>query len=369
MEWLKNMPLKKSFFWLTFGCLLASLVSVLLIWALCSTLAKQYPSGGIAIGADGTMTYLAQPTPEQERFQRFLLYLPFLASVLLPLMGLGLAAMLFYQLKLKAPLAVLQESIQRVQNHDLDFSIPYVSADELGQICQALETMRAQLLKTNQELWRQSEERKRLNAAFSHDLRNPVTVLKGTVHLLRQGVDDEQAISRLEAYTLRIEQYIEAMSSVQRLEALPVKAQALACAVLEAQLAETAKFLAPSLEITFSTSTAGQIWLDHSLFLTVAENLLSNAARFAHSGIQIGLSLSADLLILSVIDDGPGFPAELLQSGPKPFGRQPDRAAHFGMGLYISQLLCQKHGGSLELKNQSPQGAAAIATFQITRSF
>lgn len=63
---------------------------------------------------------------------------------------------------------------------------------------------------------------KRLNAAFSHDLRNPITVLKGTIKLLRQGTADEQAIDRLESYTLRIEQYAEAMSSIQRLEQMPV---------------------------------------------------------------------------------------------------------------------------------------------------
>ena len=53
--------------------------------------------------------------------------------------------------------------------------------------CAAFETMREELLLTNQELWRQAEERRRLNAAFAHDLRNPVTVLKGTVKQLRQG--------------------------------------------------------------------------------------------------------------------------------------------------------------------------------------
>ncbi len=58
---------------------------------------------------------------------------------------------------------------------------------------------------------------------FPMILRNPITVLKGTVKLLRQGTADEQAIDRLESYTLRIEQYVEAMSSVPKLEQLSVK--------------------------------------------------------------------------------------------------------------------------------------------------
>lgn len=66
--------------------------------------------------------------------------------------------------------------------------MPVGSDDELGQLCAAFETMRKELLKSNQELWRQAEERKRLNAVSSHDLRNPITVLKGTVKLLRQAL-------------------------------------------------------------------------------------------------------------------------------------------------------------------------------------
>ena len=44
-------------------------------------------------------------------------------------------------------------------------------------------TMRQTLLKSNRELWRQSEEQKRLKAAFPHDLRNPITVLKGSIEM------------------------------------------------------------------------------------------------------------------------------------------------------------------------------------------
>ena len=57
----------------------------------------------------------------------------------------------------------------------------------------------------------------------AHDLRNPITVLKGTVKMLRQEQGEEQALERLETYTLRIEQYVEAMSSIQRLEQMPVR--------------------------------------------------------------------------------------------------------------------------------------------------
>ena len=71
------------------------------------------------------------------------------------------------------------------------------------------------------------------------------------------------------------------------------------------------------------------------------------------------------MLLLSVADDGPGFPPELLKNGPKPFGTAEGTDGHFGMGLYSSGLLCCKHGGDLRLENREAGGAEVTASFQI----
>ena len=202
---------------------------------------------------------------------------------------------------------------------------------------------------------------------LSHDLRNPITVLKGTIKLLRQGTADEQAIDRLESYTLRIEQYAEAMSSIQRLEQMPVRINEYSYSLLHSELEETAKILAGALEPSVSAPDKGTIQLDHGLVLTVAENLIGNAARFAKSKIEIHLERKGNFLHLSVTDDGPGYPVELIQSGPKPFGKMKEDSAHFGMGLYSSQILCLKHGGTLTLENSKSYGATATASFQINQ--
>ena len=293
-----------------------------------------------------------------------LTYFQWLSCIILPVSGLGVAAVLFYRIKLKKPIKLLQAGTEHIRTNDLDFSIPAVSTDELGQICAAFETMRLELLKTNQALWRQAEERKRLNAAFAHDLRNPITVLKGSLKLLRNGTADEQAIDRLESYTLRIEQYVEAMSSIQRIEQMPVRVSEVVARTLRTELEETARLFAPALDIALSVPDMGTLQIDHGIFLNVAENLIGNAARFARTKVEITLAIEKDILFLSVVDDGPGFPAELIKSGPKPFGKVEENSEHFGMGLYSSSLLCQKHGGNLRLEN-SPAGAITTAFIQI----
>ena len=356
------MGLKRSFVLLAVLCLLAALLLAAGVYAVCSCIAGGYPRGGIAIAPDGTITELEQPSAEQERILRLLGGIQIASIAVLPVGGLGLAGVLFYQLKLKGPISVLQMGTERIRAHDLDFTIPEVSKDELGQVCAAFETMRAELLRSNQELWRQAEERKRLNAAFAHDLRNPITVLKGTVKLLRRGAGDEQALDRLEVYTRRIEQYVEAMSGVQRLEQLPVEPRPVSLSQLGSELKETAGLLAPALSLSCRFPEEGWVNLDHGLFLTVAENLIANAARFACSRMELSLKTDNGFLMLTVADDGPGFPQELIQNGPKPFGKRDGDAAHFGMGLYTCKLLCQKHGGDLWLENGP--GAVVLASFK-----
>lgn len=367
MERLKNMELKKSFLVLSASCVLLALLLLGVVFILCNSISSTFPTGGIAILPDGSAVQLEAPTASQQRILSLLGVLQIASCIIFPTGGLALSGVLYYHIKLKRPIDALRSGITRIQNHDLNFFMPVHSDDELGRLCAAFDTMREELLKSNQELWRQAEERKRLNVAFSHDLRNPITVLKGTVKLLRQGTEDAQAIDRMESYTLRIEQYVEAMSSIQRLEQMPVRTSECSYSLLRSELKATAKLLAGSFERSVSTPDNGTVQLDHGLFLTVAENLVGNAARFAKSKIIICLEQQGNFLHLSVTDDGPGYPAELIQNGPKPFGKPKEDAAHFGMGLYSSQTLCRKHGGTLILENRTGYGAAATASFQITQ--
>lgn len=354
------------------GLLIASVLSVSVFYG-CILLRGAVAPMGIELDphvSPPTITYLPEPSATAMQIAQFLEILQIILPVLIFAATTLLTTTFFYRIKLKEPLAALKSGAEHIMENNLDFRINSPqSSDELGQLCIAFEKMRAALLSNNRLLWRQAEERKRLNAAFAHDLRNPVTVLKGSVKLLRNGIRDEQTIDRMEHYTLRIEQYIDAMSSIQRLEQIPVQAENISCDLLRSELAETARLLAPAISCAVTLPDAVTVHLDHGLFMTVAENLISNAARFTQTQLSITVELQSTLLSLSVTDDGPGFPAELLQNSPKPFGKTAENTetTHLGMGLYSSQTLCSKHGGKLILKNTKPHGAAATALFQTDR--
>ena len=134
MERIKNMGLKKAFFLLAVMCLLGSLLLTAAVWAVCSALRSGIPEGGISFGPDGRITYLEEPTEKQRGLSEALGYLQIFSCILFPVCGLAGAGALFYRLKCKEPILILQEGVRRIRNQDLDFAIPAVSDDELGQL-------------------------------------------------------------------------------------------------------------------------------------------------------------------------------------------------------------------------------------------
>ena len=61
--------------------------------------------------------------------------------------------------------------------------------------------------------------------------------------------------------------------------------------------------------------------------------------------------------------DGPGFSANALEHGCAPFFSETPSESHFGLGLNIASLLCERHGGSLSLANRPEGGARVVARF------
>ena len=377
MEWIKNMSLKKSLFTLTLINLLLALSLSAVVFVGCTKLSAVFAPSGVQIivGADSTIkTEFPEPVAGATAVRNALAIFQFVLPMLFFIVALILTASLFYRCKLKEPLAILMDGANRMMQNDLDFIIPAVSEDELGQLCVTFETMRQSLLNSNRELWRQTEERKRLNAALAHDLRNPITVLKGSVKMAKhcagtgntpQLMDD---LERIDAYTGRIERYVETMSKVQRLEQVQPEKVTFDTAALSADLEKALGFSAADhgKQLYFhGLSAGGTVTLDKGMLFQVAENLTTNALRFAKENVSVELSIEGENLKLEIADDGDGFPAEFLKNGIQPFRKGTEEAEHLGMGLYICDLLCHKHGGALKIANTNT-GAVASAILKIS---
>ena len=123
-------------------------------------------------------------------------------------------------------------AFEQIAADNLDFS-EYDAEDELGTLCKSFERMKNELLNNYKRIWRMTEERRKLNAAFAHDLRIPLTVLQGYTDFLEEYIPfpEKEDIKLLETnhmmayYIKRLEDYVKVMNKIPKLEDTPVKIQ------------------------------------------------------------------------------------------------------------------------------------------------
>lgn len=390
MGWIKcaigNLSMKKTFMlYMLMFILLATMLSSISI-NFVSNVKNQinllYSSGGnqhTLNNGDDMVTIVSSSVDYTSKDRKIINICIFVETWSIPIFfGLCIvfSALLFYRNKLKIPIELLSGASDKIACNELDFQLFYESKDEMGCLCVSFETMRAALEENNREMWRAMEEHKRLNAAFSHDLRTPLTVLRGYADLLKKywpkGKISEKklmsTITTMSDHIARLENYVQMMSETQKPKDIKASAKDVEiCSFLD-QLQSTAKLLTQNAELKFNFEneiSEATICLDSSIALRVYENLIANAVQYAKSTISIRCRYSAGNLIVVVADDGKGFTPEDLKEADKPYYRnQPNSGDyHFGMGLYICRNLCEKHGGGLLLENGADGGARVTAAF------
>lgn len=295
--------------------------------------------------------------------------------LLLSVLGSCMAVFLFYRNKLKRPIEELELASKNIAGNNLDFHISYENRDEMGRLCQEFERMRKQLEENNRRLWRMLEEEKTLKAAIAHDIRTPLSVLRGYQEMLLEFVPEEtlnkeQILSMLSEGMGQIERingFVENMHRMNSLENRKAQAERMELSAFAGQVEQETDLLSKEAGKRYEIQTDFQeaVFIgDRDLILEVVENLLSNALRYARKVVNVALIQEGNELTVTIADDGPGF-LESPEKVTKAFyhSNPQDDLGHFGLGMYICKLYCEKHGGRLLFWNRQEAGAVVKAVF------
>lgn len=206
----------------------------------------------------------------------------------------------------------------------------------------------------------------------SHELRSPLTAIRGQLEVLARSESPSAAeIHRVEAMTLtemrRVERLVDDLLALARLD------EGVAPALREVELGPFLSGLASGHE---GVTELGELpdetlRIDPDLIAQVVRNLLSNASRHAGSGGRVVLSARADGagLVVSVDDNGPGIPPQQRERVFDRFHRSEqarDRASGgSGLGLGIARSIVELHGGRIWV-DDSPLGGARVS-FELPR--
>lgn len=287
--------------------------------------------------------------------------------------GIVVVSRLYYKKKLEMPLEILKSEIECIGRNDLNFDCSYYSGDEMEEICTAFNHMRLELIKTQGNLWKLLEKQRELNAAFAHDIRTPVTVMKGYSQMLLKfysegKISEEKLLETLQMIDRqadRLERFSDTMKEIHSLDERQIEKKKIGMEELMERLSANLKGMAgEGIQAVSDYDKEGEqtLYCDMHLIEEVADNLFANAFRHAKEKVELKGSIYEGKLYLYVKDDGPGFSKEAQERALRPYFTT-DKA-HIGMGLTICKTLCGKHGGDLSITNSIDGGAIVCAMFE-----
>jgi two-component system sensor histidine kinase BaeS len=260
------------------------------------------------------------------------------------------------------PLDALVEAAGRVEAGDYATRVAEVDRGprELRDLVRAFNTMTARL-----EV--DEAQRRRLLAEVSHELRTPLAVIQGNVEAIVDGVypADPEHLGTVLEETRVLARLIEDLRTLSLAEGgtLALHREPTDLAIVAAEVARSYEQLAQTAGATIELELADDLPLldvDPIRMREVLANLVANALRYVEPGgmVRIGGRPTADGIVLEVVDDGPGIPAELLPTVFDRFAKSPDSRGS-GLGLAIARAIVESHGGRIAAES-SPDAGTTI---------
>ena len=281
-----------------------------------------------------------------------------------------LAMALWLSRKVCGPLKRLERGFTELAQQNDPEPIHCRGPREFEQICSAFNQLSAQLAESERQRKALEDNRQKLLADISHDLKTPITVIQGYAKAICDGlIPPEKVPEYLDTIyqkSNRLTGLIDTFHEYSKLEhpqfTLQTKRLDL-CKVLREYLASKYNELelggfVPEIEIPDES-----IWciLDKTTFLRVLENIVSNAVKHNPAGTALFFELQRQdgHAVLTLADNGVGIPSEIAGQIFDPFvvgDESRNTRQGSGLGLAISHKIVSAHGGTIQLVQPPPPG-------------
>jgi two-component system OmpR family sensor kinase len=274
--------------------------------------------------------------------------------------------------RLSRPLVALREAATAVAAGRLDVRVAPEGPEEVAELGVRFNQMAENLARLVEDLRRESALRDELLAHVAHDLKTPLTAVRGYLEALLDhvltGPEAERAVAVAHQETLRLQRLVLRLLQAARLEAtagLPESVTRFAVApwlqglmaALEPEAASRGVALA--LEGVAVAEATGY----PDALAEVVQNLVDNAVKVSPAGARVRVRVLGEDggMRVEVDDEGPGVPAELAERVFEPFvtGDRARAGGSTGLGLSIAARLVRRMGGRIQLEPRPGGGTRA----------
>jgi signal transduction histidine kinase len=260
--------------------------------------------------------------------------------------------------RMTRPMDNLIDAAKRIESGDYSAQVPEWGSADIRSVARAFNSMSARLKAMDQQ-------RRSFLADVTHELRTPLSVIRGQAEAISDGVypADAPHLAPILDATATLDRLVEDLRTLVLTDAgsLVLHKEATDIGALVHDTVESFRSQAESNGVGLTSEVGSEgvpaIEVDPARIRQVIGNLLSNAIRHTPSGgsVKASVASSNESVTITIADTGEGIPPELLPHVFERFVKGPDSTGS-GLGLAIAHDIVTAHGGSLEITNQAPKG-------------
>lgn len=333
----------------------------------------------------GSMMYAAYCSPTQHKVIRISIHhdvITDLMKMMVPsiaislLLALSVAGVLTNKFanSVTKPILEISHKLEGIYDEKIDFNFPHYQYDELNIIARTTTDMS----KSVQDYIRKLEKEKTIRQEFfsnaSHELKTPLTAIRGYAELLQSGMASDTNMQK--EFLGRIHSEVEEMTSlindilmISRLETkelMPNK-EMLSVKLVAEEVQKTLKPLADENNVSLEIHCCDDfVYMDRSHLQGILSNLMGNAVKYNRPGgfVQTDITMDSTSLSIRVEDSGIGIAKEDQKRIFERFYRvdkgRSKRVAGTGLGLSIVKHVTEFYGGCVSVESQSGVGSTFL---------
>lgn len=311
--------------------------------------------------------FLREHFIEPQNFMTIMVILCGMVIILLPSM--------FFGKKMKEKIQPIMKAAEKIKNQDLEYEVSYCGVKEIDDCLLSINEMRLALKDSLERQWQTEQDKNRQMSALAHDIKTPLTVVRGNAELLSETDLTEEQKNYMEyviSSASQIQNYVQTLIEVtQSIDGYLYNTKKVRTADLLEDIRKQTLGLAEvyRLKINWKEKWGSKTAdVAYDLVVRAVMNIIINAAEHTVEGgtIHITMEEKDGKLTFTVEDMGSGFTKEALLHGTEQFfmdDASRSGGRHYGIGLFSAKTIAKWHGGSVLLTNSEETGGAKVEIF------
>lgn len=296
-------------------------------------------------------------------------------GVIVVVLVLTVALLLFWIYKaVMIPVKKMQIAAQNIKEGNLDFELKKEHNDEMGQLCQDFEEMRKRLKDSAEEKLKFDKENKELISNISHDLKTPVTAIKGYAEGIMDGVADtpkkqEKYIKTIYNKAIEMDRLINELTLYSKIDTnrIPYNFNTISANAYFDDCAEEVALELESKNVEFGyfnyVEDSVMIIADVEQLKRVINNIINNSLKYMDKEkgkVNLRVKDVGDFVQIEIEDNGKGIAAKDMSNIFDRFYRtdasRNSSKGGSGIGLSIVKKIIEEHGGKIWATSREGRG-------------